>query len=76
MHRSFDAFQMIRIPDQGIFWKGMYATYLTPIPPEHLRAARASRWRQMVFHGEVRELPLSTRRSVVDFAVQQSQLGE
>lgn len=74
VQRSFDAFQFVRVPNHGIVWKGMHAAYLTSAPAEHVRAARAARWRQIVFHGEVDELPLSVHRSVVDFSASQGRL--
>ena len=76
IQRSFDAFQFLHVADQGIFWKGMHAAYLTQAPAEHVRAARSSRWRQIVFHGEIEELSLSTSRYIVDFAGSQGRLGK
>lgn len=76
VQRSFDAFQFVQVPDHGIVWKGMHTAYLTSAPAEHVRAARAARWRQIVFHGEVEELPRSVHRSVVDFSASQGRLGK
>lgn len=75
LQRSFDAFQFQQIPNQGIVWKGMYATYPSVVPVEHVRGARSCRWRQILFHGEVEELPLTTKRPVLEFAVAQNRLG-
>jgi hypothetical protein len=76
MQRSFDAFQFLHVPDQGIFWKGMFAAYVSPISAEHVIASRASLWRLRMFHGQVDELPrVTTRPRALEFAALQGRLG-
>ena len=75
IHRSFDALQFVNIPDVGITWKGMSATYPIIAAKEHILAARICHYRYMMFCGEVEHLPLSVRRSALEFTKQQQMLG-
>ena len=75
VQRSFDAYRFIHIPDQGIFWRGMYATYPSIVPDAHIRGARACRQRQILFHGEIESLPLNASESTRKFVQDQYTLG-
>ncbi|GAX26796.1 ubiquitin carboxyl-terminal hydrolase 22/27/51 [Fistulifera solaris] len=75
VQRSFDAYRFIHIPDQGIFWRGMYATYPSIVPDAHVRGARACRQRQILFHGEVESLAPEVSGSMRNFAEEQRTLG-
>jgi hypothetical protein len=76
VQRSFDAFQFIRDPDQGVFWRGMRATYPVRVRPEHLKVAMLCRKRQIMFQGLLDELPLSfTDRNAIAFTALQNRKG-
>lgn len=75
MQRSFDALQFVHIRDLGIFWRGMQATYPVLVPLEHIRAARLCRERQVVFQGEIDELPLLASRQAIEVTVRQHLAG-
>lgn len=82
LQRSFDAYQFTHVPNGSMsnpggsmVWKGLIATYPALISPAFVRAARSTRWRQILFHGEIQELPLQTYRYIIDFAVFQNRLG-
>lgn len=57
VQRSFDALRFFHVKDQGIFWKGIYATYPMLIPKHHMSSARLCLRRHVVFHGNVERLP-------------------
>ena len=79
LQRSFDAFRFQQIPNQGIVWKGMFATYPAVVPPEHVRGARSCRWRQQLFHGDIEALSASIAmvpRPIAEFVVTQNRLGK
>ena len=76
IHRSFDALQFVNIPDIGVVWKGMKATYPIIAVKEHILAARICHHRYMMFHGEVDQLPHSIRTPAVEFTKQQQTLGK
>jgi hypothetical protein len=57
-------------------WRGMYATYPPLVPPEHVLAARLCRQRQMLFEGEVSELPLTALPNAKHFAALSNQNGK
>ena len=75
VQRSFDALQFVHVRDLGIFWKGMQATYPALVPFEHVRAARLCRERQIVFQGEIDELPLLASRQAIELTVRQHLAG-
>jgi hypothetical protein len=72
VQRSFDALQFFRVQDQGVFWRGMKATYPLLVPAEHIRAAQLCRERQIVFQGQLDELPLLASRQSIDFTAIQN----
>lgn len=73
--RSFDAYRFLQIPDQGIFWRGMYATYPSSVPAWHVRGARACRRRQIMFHGEIETLSSDVPEWTRHFVQEQQRLG-
>lgn len=75
VQRSFDALQFLHIRDLGIFWSGMQATYPIAVPREHSRAAQLCRERQIVFQGEIDELPLWASRRSIEFTARQHRAG-
>lgn len=76
MQRSFDALQFFLVRDQGVFWKGMKATYPILVPPEHIQAVRECRQRQIMFRGELDELPALSGRQAIAFTERQSRTGK
>ena len=76
INRSFDIFQFIHIPDQGIFWNGIKATYPVPVPKEHLTASCLCRQRQIMFSGKIDELSLvskaNTNKHCIEFTALQN----
>jgi len=75
--RSFNALQFFRVQDQGIFWRGMQATYPPLVPLHHVLAARSCRLRQIIFQGEMDELPLALASpEAVRFTARQHAIGE
>lgn len=75
VQRSFDALRFMRLPDQGVVWSGMFATYPPLVPPAHVRAARLCMRRQLLFQGSVAELPDDATPGARDFTAHQSQQG-
>jgi hypothetical protein len=75
IHRSFDALQFVHLPDVGILWKGMKATYPIIAPKVHVNAARICRDRFMMFHGEVDQLPHNISTDAIEFTEQQYRSG-
>jgi ubiquitin carboxyl-terminal hydrolase 22/27/51 len=75
IHRSFDALQFVHIPDVGIIWKGMKATYPILVAKDHVRATQLCRERYILFHGEVDQLPPHASRDAVELARQQQTTG-
>jgi hypothetical protein len=76
IQRSFDALRFVHIQDEGVMWKGMFATYPPLVPQEHITAARLCRQRQILFEGEVSELPLTALPSAKHFAALSNQNGK
>lgn len=76
VQRSFDALRFVHIQDEGVMWKGMVATYPPLVPPEHVLAARLCRRRQILFEGQVAELPLTASPNAKYFAALSSQNGK
>jgi hypothetical protein len=71
VQRSFDALQFFRVQDQGVFWRGMKTTYPLLVPAEHIRAAQLCSQRQIVFQGQLNELPLlASHQSIYLTAIQ------
>jgi ubiquitin carboxyl-terminal hydrolase 22/27/51 len=75
IHRSFDALQFVHIPDVGIIWKGMKATYPILIAKDHFRATKLCRERFILFHGAVDQLPSHASPAAVEFTAQQQASG-
>ena len=75
LQRSFDPLRFMRIPDQGIFWRGMFATYPPLVPQEHVESGRLCRWRQCLFHGKVTEIPQAASDQAKDFVRRQKEKG-
>ena len=76
VQRSFDPFQFTYVPDQGVFWKGMNATYPVLVLPEQYGVAQLCRYRQIMFHGNVPELPYALRCSneqIIEFTKKQKE---
>jgi hypothetical protein len=57
LQRSFDALQFQQV-DQGIYWKGMVATYPPLIPLDHVNACKANQYRYQLFHSPDNNSPL------------------
>ena len=76
VQRSFDALQFSHMQDQGIFWRGVHATYPVLVPREHIHAARLCRERQIVFQGEVNGLPRLAGRQAIEFTARQHLAGK
>lgn len=76
LQRSFNAFRFMRIPDQGIVWRGMAATYPQLVPSEHLESAHLCRWRHSLFHGRTHGIHEDAHQHVKDFIRQQDEKGE
>ena len=74
VQRSFDALRFIRI-DERIYWRGMTATYPPLVPSLHITASRSNRWRDMLFQGEVNEIPKHSCRAAKAFAFNRQQTG-
>jgi hypothetical protein len=75
VQRSFDALRFMRIPDQGIVWSGMYATYPPLIPNEHLMASRLSMRRQRFMQGWDVRFDKDTNPDVLEVAFRQNPKG-
>ena len=78
VQRSFDAIQFFRLQDQGLYWRGVNATYPPLVPLEHVQAARACLNRQRLFNGQVVDLPFlmaEQRPEVIRFATRQHGIG-
>lgn len=76
VQRSFDALQFVRIHDQGVFWCGMKATYPVLVRSEHMKAAYLCRQRQIMFQGQIDQIPLSlTNPHSMEFASLQNRRG-
>jgi hypothetical protein len=76
IQRSFDALRFVHIQDEGVMWKGMFATYPPLVPQDHVLAARLCRQRQILFEGEVSELPLTALPNAKHFAALSNQNGK
>jgi len=77
LRRSYEPLSFISTPDHGIVWRGMMATYPTPVPLELVVAGRLSLKRILMFSGKLEAGggaetwgPLALR-----LAISQSQLG-
>jgi len=73
VQRSFDALQFFRVQDQGVFWRGMVATYPPLVPKEHVLAARACLLRQQIIRGELDGL--LQRPEILRFGTRQQRTG-
>ena len=76
LQRSFDALRFMRIPDHGIVWRGMFATYPPLVPHEHVESGRLCRWRQCLFHGKVAEITHAASNQAIDFARRQKEKAQ
>lgn len=66
LFRSFNAFQFMRVPDQGIFWKGVVAAYPTHRSQQGIKAARMTYYRHCIISGGVDSIPSSLRTELMD----------
>ena len=53
LRRSYEPLSFIFTPDHGIIWRGMMASYPTPVPMNLVVAARLSLKRLLMFRGEM-----------------------
>ena len=72
IQRSFDAINFMQLPEHGIIWAGMKATYPAVVPAYHVEAANMCRQRKLIFNGDLESLDSSYRPDQLQFAESQS----
>lgn len=69
--RSFDPFQFVKIPDSGVFWRGLVATYPPMVPKEQFCAAQLTLRRKALFEGSPHESWILPKSNALYFAASQ-----